>query len=135
MSATESKRPVPEKTGERAEIPVLRRHVHVRSRQGLHARPAALFVQVASRFKSAVRVRKGRREVDGKSIMGLLTLAVSRGSTIELITEGADAADALQALEQIVCRAEPPTVITLRRRSTHAGVAHRSTHGSSTDHA
>lgn len=135
MSATESKRQMQGKVGERAEAPMLRRRLHVRSRQGLHARPAALFVQVASRFQSAVRVRKGRREVDGKSIMGLLTLAVSRGSTIELTTEGADAADALQALEQIICRVEPPTVITIRRRSIHAGGAHRSTHGSSTDHA
>ncbi len=119
----------------RPEVPVLRKRLHVRSRQGLHARPAALFVQVATRFKSSIRVRKGRREVDGKSIMGLLTLAVSRGSTIEITVQGADAADTLQALEQIICRVEPPTVITIRRRSVHTGGTHRSTHDSATDHA
>lgn len=105
---------------------LLKRRLHVRSRQGLHARPAALFAQVANRFKSIIRVRKGRREVDGKSIMGLLTLAASRGSTIELSTHGADAEDALRALEQLICRTEPPAVITVLR--------HRPTHGSAPPH-
>ena len=105
-----------------------KKRLHVRSRQGLHARPAALFVQVANRFKSAVRVKKGRREVDGKSIMGLLTLAVSRGSSIEITASGPDAEEALHALEQIVCRSEPPTLITvLPYRPTH--------HGPATDHS
>ena len=108
-------------------VSIAKRRLHVRSRQGLHARPAAVFVQVANRFKSAVRVKKGRRKVDGKSIMGLLTLAVSRGSAIELITEGPDAEEALHALEQIVCRSEPPTLITVLR--------HRPAHGSTTDSA
>ena len=98
----------------------IKRKMHIRSRQGLHARPAALFAQVANRFKSNIRVKKGRHEVDGKSIMGLLTLAASRGSTIEVTTEGADAEEALHALEQLVCRTEPPTVITVvRHRPTH----------------
>jgi phosphotransferase system HPr (HPr) family protein len=116
-------------------MPIVRKRLQVRSRQGLHARPAALFVQVANRFRSTVRVRKGRREVDGKSIMGLLTLAVSRGATIELIAQGSDATDALQALEQIVCRTEPPTLITIRRHAHPAGGGHRPSHGASTDHA
>lgn len=114
---------------------VLRKRLHVRSRQGLHARPAALFVQVATRFKSHIRVRKGRHEVDGKSIMGLLTLAVSRGSNIEITLEGSDAEDALQALEQIICRAEPPAVITIRRHSIHTGTEPRSSHDSAADPA
>lgn len=105
------------RSGERA----LRKRLHVRSRQGLHARPAALFAQVANRFKSIIRVRRGKREVDGKSIMGLLTLAASRGSTIEITTQGSDAEDALHALEQLICRTEPPAVITV--------VRHRPTHG------
>jgi phosphotransferase system HPr (HPr) family protein len=98
----------------------------VRSRQGLHARPAALFVQVANRFKSLIRVKKGRHEVDGKSIMGLLTLAASRGTTIEVTTQGTDAEDAMHALEQLICKTEPPTVITV--------VRHRPTHGSPPPH-
>ena len=104
---------------------VLRKRLHIRSRQGLHARPAALFVQVANRFKSTIRVKKGRRVVDGKSIMGLLTLAASRGSAIEVTTRGSDARDAMRALEQLVCRADPPAVITvLRHRPAHGSSAH-----------
>lgn len=105
---------------------MLKKRLHIRSRQGLHARPAALFVQVANRFKSAIRVRRGRREVDGKSIMGLLTLAASRGATIEVTAQGADAADAMRALEQMVCRSEPPTVITvLKHRPAHGATTNR----------
>ena len=100
---------------------VFKKRLHVRSRQGLHARPAALFAQVANRFKSLIRVKKGRHEVDGKSIMGLLTLAASRGTTIEITTQGSDAEDAMNALEQLICRTEPPAVITV--------VRHRPTHG------
>ena len=70
---------------------LVRKRLRVRSRQGLHARPAALFVQVANRFKASIRVKKGRDEVDGKSIMGILTLAASRGSTILVTIEGPDA--------------------------------------------
>ena len=99
----------------------LKKKLHIRSRQGLHARPAALFVQVANRFRSAIRVRKGRREVDGKSIMGLLTLAASRGSTIEVTIQGSDAPEAMRALEQLVCRTEPPAVITILKHSPGHG--------------
>ncbi len=99
----------------------------MRSRQGLHARPAALFAQVANRFKSIIRVRRGKHEVDGKSIMGLLTLAASRGSTIEVTTQGTDAEDALRALEQLICKTEPPTVVTV--------VRHRPTHGTPPQHS
>lgn len=105
-------------------LQVLKKRLHIRNRQGLHARPAALFVQVANRFKATIRVRKGRQEVDGKSIMGLLTLAASRGSTIEVTTRGSDAPDAMQALEQVVCRVDPPAVVTILR--------HRPIHGAST---
>ncbi len=111
----------------RSAILMLRKRLHIRNRQGLHARPAALFVQVANRFKATIRVRKGRHEVDGKSIMGLLTLAASRGATIEVTTRGSDAADALHALEQIICRTDPPAVVTILR--------HRSSHGASIDHS
>ncbi len=112
-----SSRPSKPKPGEK----LLKKKLHVRSRQGLHARPAALFAQVANRFKASIRVKKGRHEVDGKSIMGLLTLAASRGSTIEITIQGLDAEEALYALEQLICRTEPPTVITV--------VSHRPTHG------
>lgn len=87
------------------------KRLRIKSRQGLHARPAALFVQVANRFKSAIRVRKGRREVDGKSIMGILTLAAERGSSVEVTTQGVDAKEALHALEVLLSRTELPAVI------------------------
>ena len=54
----------------------------VKNRLGLHARPAALFVQTTNRFKSSVKVHKGDQEVDGKSIMGLMMLAAEEGSTL-----------------------------------------------------
>lgn len=117
--------PSPKPAKKRLEKGVLRKRLHIRSRQGLHARPAALFVQVANRFKSVIRVRKGREEVDGKSIMGLLTLAASRGSTIDVTIKGSDAEDALYALEQMVCRSDPPAVITIQKpRPPHGSATH-----------
>ena len=109
----------PKKSKVKAGLLSLTKRMHIRSRQGLHARPAALFVQVANRFKSAITVRRGRRQVDGKSIMGLLTLAASRGSIIEITAEGPDAPDAMRALEQMVNRSEPPTVITVLKHRPH----------------
>ncbi len=118
--------PAPKSAKKRPAAPFIKKRLHIRSRQGLHARPAALFVQVANRFKSIIRVRKGREEVDGKSIMGLLTLAASRGSTIEVTLQGIDAQDALYALEQLICRSDPPAVVTIQK--------HRPAHGSTTHH-
>ena len=77
---------------------VAKRTVTVVHRQGLHARPASLFVQSAKRFASKVTVKKGRKIVDGKSIMGLLTLAARQGSRISITTSGPDATAALERL-------------------------------------
>jgi phosphotransferase system HPr (HPr) family protein len=73
-------------------------------KQGLHARPAALFVQLAKTFSCRVTVKKGRKVVDGKSIMGLLTLAAGRGARIAIVTDGADAAHALERLVDLVTK-------------------------------
>ncbi|MBI2174228.1 MAG: HPr family phosphocarrier protein [Candidatus Omnitrophica bacterium] len=78
------------------------RTVAIVHRQGLHARPAALFVQLAKGFLSKITVKKGRKIVDGKSIMGLLTLAAGPGSRISIITEGPDAPEALDRLAELV---------------------------------
>ncbi len=83
-------------------MPLMRRTVTVIHRQGLHARPAALFVQLAKRFTSKITVKKGRKVVDGKSIMGLLTLAARQGARISIITEGPDAVEALDRLIELV---------------------------------
>ena len=83
-------------------MPLTQRTVTVVHRQGLHARPAALFVQLAKRFVSRVTVKKGRKIVDGKSIMGLLTLAAKQGARIAIVTDGPDAAEALERLIEFV---------------------------------
>lgn len=69
---------------------------------GLHARAATMFVQTASKFASEITVHKDGREVNGKSIMGVLTLVASKGSQIHIRAEGGDAQDALAALEKLV---------------------------------
>ena len=88
-------------------MPTLQRTVTVIHRQGLHARPAALFVQLAKRFASRVTVRKGRKVIDGKSIMGLLTLAAKHGARISITTDGVDAAEALEHLINLVTKPLP----------------------------
>lgn len=71
---------------------------------GLHARAAARFVHAASAYASQVRVAKGDREIDGKSIMGLLLLAAARGTQITITATGPDEADAIAALCALVSR-------------------------------
>ena len=86
---------------------IAKRTVSVVHRLGLHARPAALFVQMAKKFASRVTVKKGRKIVDGKSIMGLLTLAAGRGARISIVVNGPDASTALKRLIEIVTRPLP----------------------------
>ena len=83
-------------------MPIAKRTVSIVHRQGLHARPAALFVQLAKQFTCRVTVKKGRKIVDGKSIMGLLTLAAGPGARVAIVTDGADAAEALERLTALV---------------------------------
>jgi phosphocarrier protein HPr len=72
------------------------------NRLGLHARPAAMFVRIASRYRSEVWVSKEGEEVNGKSIMGLMMLAAGKGSTLHLRCEGPDADKALEELEELI---------------------------------
>jgi phosphocarrier protein HPr len=69
---------------------------------GLHARAAARFVQTAARFVAQIRVSRGGRTVDGKSLMGVLLLAASQGSLLQIDAEGPDAEAALDALAALV---------------------------------
>ena len=69
---------------------------------GLHARAAAKFVHTAGRFTAHIRVARGDREVDGKSIMGLLLLAAAQGSAIRISADGPDEAEAIAALCALV---------------------------------
>jgi phosphocarrier protein HPr len=77
------------------EIPII-------NRLGLHARPAAMFVRIASRYRAEVWVAKESEEVNGKSIMGLMMLAAGQGSKLRIRCEGPDAAKALQELEELI---------------------------------
>jgi phosphocarrier protein HPr len=74
----------------------------IKNKLGLHARPAALLVQTAGKFKSKVKIIKDEQEVDGKSIMGLMTLAAAAGSSLKIITDGEDEKDALDCLGSLV---------------------------------
>ena len=78
------------------------RSVTIVNELGMHARAAARFVHLAVRFASHVRVEARGREVDGKSIMGLLLLAAARGTSITIRTDGGDEAEALEALAGLV---------------------------------
>ena len=71
---------------------------------GLHARAAAKFVHTAGRFTAHIRVARGEREVDGKSIMGLLLLAAAQGSGIRITADGPDEGEAIAALCALVER-------------------------------
>lgn len=71
---------------------------------GLHARAAAKFVHHASQFKSQIKMTRGPRTVDGKSILGLLLLAAPRGATLDIAADGPDATAALDALSALIAR-------------------------------
>lgn len=72
------------------------------NRLGLHARAAAKFVSTASRFASTIQVERNGQRVNGKSIMGVMLLAASRDSRVELLVDGDDETEALAALEQLI---------------------------------
>ncbi len=69
---------------------------------GMHARAAAKFVHLATRYEARVRVARDSREMDGKSIMGILLLAAARGTQLTITTDGSDEAEALEALCALV---------------------------------
>ena len=76
--------------------------VEIRNRLGLHARAAAKFVHVANRFSSRIQVVKAATTADGKSILGLLTLAAACGTALTLRADGADERDAIAALSGLI---------------------------------
>ncbi|HYW93698.1 MAG TPA: HPr family phosphocarrier protein [Gammaproteobacteria bacterium] len=78
------------------------REITIRNKLGLHARAAAKLVTLASRFDSEIRLRKGERTVNGKSIMGVLMLAAGQGTRLRVEAEGGDARDALEKIEQLI---------------------------------
>ncbi len=83
-------------------MPRLSRTFVIVNSLGLHARAAAQLVQTANRFRSEVLVEKDGTEVNGKSIMGVLTLAAAKGAQITVSVEGEDSDQALQALAKVI---------------------------------
>jgi len=78
------------------------RRVKIKNKLGLHARAASVFVQLSNKFNSKITVQKDGMEVDGKSIMGLLTLAAPKGSEILIIAEGPDEEKAIESLVKLI---------------------------------
>jgi len=78
------------------------RDIEIINKLGMHARAAAKFVKLASSFSSAIDIEKDSRRVNAKSIMGVMMLAASKGSTVTIHATGRDAVNSLNALEQLI---------------------------------
>jgi phosphocarrier protein HPr len=81
---------------------MLEKKIEIKNKLGLHARAAAKFVHLANRFSSSVKIVKDGTEIDGKSILGILTLAATQGTRITLKVSGGDETIALQALVDLI---------------------------------
>ena len=78
------------------------RSVQILNKNGLHARPAAEIVKIASKYQSEITISRDGLEVNGKSIMGVMMLAAECGATVVIKAEGADADAALEALDALI---------------------------------
>lgn len=81
---------------------IVEKVVTIKNKQGLHARPAALFVQIANKFTSEITITKGRQKINGKSIMGIMMLAAAAGSKVTIVADGEDADKAMVELEKLL---------------------------------
>ncbi len=81
---------------------MVEKKVTIRNKLGLHARPAAMLVQEASRFRSEIKILKEDMEVNGKSIMGVMMLAAEEGSEIIIRAEGEDEREAVEKLVELI---------------------------------
>ncbi|MBM4086532.1 MAG: HPr family phosphocarrier protein [Planctomycetes bacterium] len=81
---------------------VLERKVRIVNKLGLHARPSTQFAETAKKFGSAIVVRGNGREVDGKSVIGMLTLGAEEGAELSITADGDDAPQAVSALEELI---------------------------------
>lgn len=85
-------------------MPKIIKEITIKSSQGLHARPAALFVQIANKYNSNVTISKLGEKVNGKSIMGILTLGAERGACVTIEIDGEDAQLLLNDLERLLTK-------------------------------
>ncbi len=76
--------------------------VVVQNQVGLHARPATFFIQKSNEFKSSIWVEKDDRRVNAKSLLGVLSLGITKGTEITIVTDGTDEKEAIDALESLV---------------------------------
>ena len=76
--------------------------VTINNEVGLHARPATFFIQKANEFKSGIWVEKDERRVNAKSLLGVLSLGITKGTTITLLADGSDEKEAVAALSELV---------------------------------
>lgn len=81
---------------------IVEKKIIIRNKLGLHARPAALFVQTANKFDCDITVKKGKEEVNGKSIMGIMMLAAGKGDAIHIKANGSGANKAVLELEKLL---------------------------------
>ena len=77
-------------------------NVQIKNKLGMHARAAAKFVKLASTFKSKIELERQKQRVNGKSIMGVMMLAASKGMQITIHAEGNDAKESINQLEQLI---------------------------------
>ena len=89
----------------------VKREIVVKNKSGLHARPAAIFVQIANKYDSEITIIKEDQEVNGKSIMGILMLAAEKGSKITIIADGDDAEEAVGELSEVLLHDIEPDIV------------------------
>ena len=81
---------------------MITKEVVINNQVGLHARPATFFIQKANEFKSSIWVEKEERRVNAKSLLGVLSLGIVKGTAVTLIADGADEAEAIETLSQLI---------------------------------
>lgn len=81
---------------------MIKRIVEIKNKAGLHARPSSLFVQLVTQFDSDITVKSEEEEINGKSIMGLMLLAAEQGRKLELIADGPDEEELIEALVDLI---------------------------------
>ncbi len=81
---------------------MIQKEFKITNKTGLHARPAAMLIKTTGKFKSDIRIAKDGYEVNGKSIMGVMTLAAEPGSVIQVIVDGEDEQEAMKAIEELI---------------------------------
>lgn len=81
---------------------MIQKEVIVQNQVGLHARPATFFIQRANEFKCNMWVEKDERKVSAKSLLGVLSLGITRGTAINIVADGSDEVEAINAIEELI---------------------------------